>query len=385
MKKKNKSKTKHNYTNTNLNTYSVTKTKSNYYDWSNWKKEKEIHVYKGKKNQTEFPDFIDLCKATQVQLKASLPIKLLNAGYRDVIVDNGYIYAKGDVPILVTAHMDTVHKEPVKDFYEYIDEKGNHIISSPQGIGGDDRCGIYMILELIKEFKPYVLFCEDEESGGIGSKRFCKTDFINELSDLRYLIELDRANGNDAVFYDCDNPEFTKFIEDTTGYEETWGSFSDISNLAPACKVAAVNLSCGYYHAHTLKEEVIVEEMFKTMEAVKKLLTTESEQFEYIEKSYGYGYGYGYDYGYRYGSNYRYSYSRKYDDSFDELFDELFSDECSDEDKVTLCVDFYEGCTFEENYKEYYAPTEAEAWVKFFKDNPSTSWNLVLDYDILKI
>lgn len=381
MKKKNKNKTKQNYTNANINTYSITKTKSSYYDWNDWKKEKEIHVYRGKKNQTEFPDFLDLCKATQSQLKASLPIKLLNAGYRDVIVDNGYIYAKGDIPILVTAHMDTVHKEPVKDFYEYIDEKGNHIISSPQGIGGDDRCGIYMILELIKEFKPYVLFCEDEESGGIGSSRFCKTHFIKELEEMKFMIELDRANGNDAVFYDCDNPDFTTFIEETTGFKEAWGSFSDISNLAPKAKVAAVNLSCGYYHAHTLKEEVNVEEMFKTIEAVKKLLTTESEQFEYIEaKQYGYG-GYGY-YGYGYSG---YSRRNRWDcwDDYEDYEDD--KDEYSDEDKIALYVEFYEGITFEENYKEYYAPTEAEAWVKFFKDNPNTSWNLVLDYDIMKI
>lgn len=380
MKKKNKSKTKQNYT----NTYTKTTTKSTYYDWNNWKKEKEIHVYKGKKNQTEFPNFIELCKATQNQLKASLPIKLLNAGYRDVIVDNGYIYAKGDIPVLLTAHMDTVHKEPVKDFYEYVDENGNHIISSPQGIGGDDRCGIYMILELIKEFKPYVLFCEDEESGGIGSSKFCKTHFIKELEEMKFMIELDRANGNDAVFYDCDNPDFTEFIEKTTGFKEAYGSFSDISNLAPKAKVAAVNLSCGYYHAHTLKEEVNVEEMLHTMEAVKKLLTTESEQFDYIEARH-YGYGYGYDYGYRYGSNYRYSYSREDDASFDELWDELFNDEYSDEDKIVLCVQFYEGITYDDVYKEYYASTEAEAWVKFFKDNPNTSWNLVLDYDIMKI
>ena len=36
------------------------------------------------------------------------------------------------------------------------------------------------------------------------------------------------------------------------------------------------------------KEKVNVEEMLHTIEVVKKLLTTESEQFEYIEAYYDY-------------------------------------------------------------------------------------------------
>jgi len=335
-------------------------------------KAKEVYIYKGKKNQTKFPEFINLCKPTQKELKVIVKKRLLDAGYTDVVSGDGYVYAKGTVPVLLTAHMDTVHSLPVIDFYEYEDEKGNHIISSPQGIGGDDRCGIYMILEIIKEHKCSVLFCEDEESGGIGSSKFCKTDLIHELADLRYLIELDRANGKDAVFYDCDNEEFIQFIEENTGYKEAWGSFSDISTLAPKCGVAAVNLSCGYYNAHTTKEEVNVEEMLNTIEVVKKLLTVECEQFEYIEAKHNYNYGYGYGYGYNYGYKYSGGYSRYYDWDDDDDYEET----------VVLCVTFYDGYTYEEKYKRYYGNTEDEAWVKFFKDNPDTCWNLVLDYDI---
>ena len=240
-------------------------------------------IYTGKRNQTMFPEFVDLCKKTQEELITFLPKRLLESGYKDVIVGDGYIYAKGSVPMLLTAHMDTVHQTPVIDFYECINEKGQHVISSPQGIGGDDRCGIYMILEIMKEHKCSVLFCEDEELRGVGSEKFCQTNLIKELEDLKYLIELDRANENDAVFYTCDNPDFTKFIEDNTGYRKTRGAFSDISNLAPKCMVAVVNFSCGYYHYHTIEEEVIVEEMLHTIEVVKHLLTIECEPFRYME------------------------------------------------------------------------------------------------------
>ena len=168
------------------------------------------YVYKGLKNETKFPEFVQLCKYTQEELKEILPLRLVHAGYTTVIKGNGYIYAKGDIPYLLTAHMDTVHRSPVKDFYEYTDANGNHIISSPQGIGGDDRCGIYMILEIIKEFKPSILFCEDEEVGGVGARKFIQTDLAKEL-EFNYAIELDRRGSNDAVFYDCDNEDFEEF------------------------------------------------------------------------------------------------------------------------------------------------------------------------------
>lgn len=281
----------------------------------------QAYVYKGKKNKTEFPEFIKLCKMTQEELFQILPLRLMNAGYEDVYIGDRFIYARGDLPYLLTAHMDTVHRETVKDFYEDIDNNGNHIISSPQGIGGDDRCGIYMILEIIKECKPYVLFCKDEEVGGVGSKAFCNTAFINELSDMKYLVELDRMNGTDAVFYRCDNKEFTKFIVDNTGYKKAYGSFSDISTLAPACGVAAVNLSCGYYHAHQLAEEVNVEEMLHTIEVVKKLFEVECEQFEYVAEVNRYSSYRGY---YGVGNYYKSYNSRYYDDDYEDEDDFMY-------------------------------------------------------------
>lgn len=334
------------------------------------------YKYKGRKNKTSFPEFVALCKLTQEKLIEILPDKLLDAGYNDVVKGDGYIYAKGEIPYLLTAHMDTVHKNPVNTFYEYIDEKKQHIISSPQGIGGDDRCGIYMILEIIKEFKPSILFCEDEEQGGVGSSKFCKTDLIQELSGLNYLIELDRANGTDAVFYDCDNPEFTDFIEKATGYKEAFGSFSDISELCPACKVAGVNLSCGYYHAHTLQEEVNVEEMLHTIEVVKKLLTTECEQFEYIEAKHYYNnwrnYNYGYDYYEDYYDDYGY-----YGKSKDKTYQ---SGDSYDYDWVCLWVEFENKITKKIEETQYHAKSEEEAWGLFFLAHQDISYNDVLDY-----
>lgn len=323
--------------------------------------------YEGRKNQTILPDFVNICKKTQKELIEYLPQMLLASGYTDVVQGKGYIYAKGSVPVLLTAHMDTVHKERIVDYYER-EENGKHILASPQGIGGDDRCGIYMILKIIQTHKCSVLFCEDEEVGGVGSSAFTETEMIHELSELNYLIELDRANENDAVFYSCDNPDFTKFITENTGYKKSWGSFSDISILSPACKVASVNLSCGYYHAHTLYEEVVIEEMLNTIEVVKKLLDIESEKFEFIGNEYGGYYGYS-----RYSGYYSRSRSYYYDDDDDDY--SYYRKETYKDNTIMLYAYTRQG--------EYYSTgcSKDEAWRKLFFSNPDLCYNDVYDFE----
>ena len=226
--------------------------------------------------------------------------QVLNSYYSEVTVGNGYVYAQGTIPVLLVAHMDTVHKETPKKFET--DDK-RETLSSPQGIGGDDRNGIYAILEIIKTHKCSVLFCEDEEIGGVGAGKFIKTKLANKLKKekiFKYLIELDRQGSDDAVFYDCDNPEFTEFITKDF-WRERYGSFSDISTLAPYLECAAVNLSCGYYKAHTVNEYIVFSELDQCIKQVRRLLdrSVGIEQFKYIEAEYNYGGyygGYGLDY-----------------------------------------------------------------------------------------
>ena len=81
-----------------------------------------------------------------------------------------------------------------------------------------------------------------------------------ELDALKFLVEIDRKGANDAVYYDCDNPDFEEYITGK-GFQTAIGSFSDISLLAPELGVAAVNLSSGYYNAHTLHEFINVNEL----------------------------------------------------------------------------------------------------------------------------
>ena len=104
------------------------------------------------------------------------------------------------------------------------------------------------------------------------------------------IFQLDRRGSDDCVFYDCDNPDFTKYVE-SFGFKKAYGSFSDISVIAPAWGVAAANLSVGYYLEHSNAEYLKGRELEKTIERVKKILDNAENMlsYTYIEalKTYG--------------------------------------------------------------------------------------------------
>ena len=174
-------------------------------------------------------------------------------------VKKSYILVEGNAPIMLVAHLDTVHKTPVQTICR--SEDGN-ILMSPEGIGGDDRCGVYALLEVYRkaETKPWLLFTCDEEIGGYGAEHFCKdfrdNQFPNELKAIKLIVEIDRKGSQDAVYYDCDCPELEAYIA-TKGFQTDFGTFSDICLISPTMGIASVNLSSGYYNAHTLHEYIL--------------------------------------------------------------------------------------------------------------------------------
>jgi di/tripeptidase len=219
--------------------------------------------------------FDKIVKMQQKKLKETLAVELNRMGYKTQ-TKKGFIYAKGNLPVMLVAHLDTVHKKPVETICRSDDGR---IVMSPEGIGGDDRAGVYMILRIIKKYRCHVLFCEDEEIGGRGAEDFAMS---NIKPDINFIVELDRRGHEDAVFYDCDNPEFTKHILGF-GFVEDTGSFSDISVVAPNLGIAAVNISAGYYNEHCRHEYVDMDAVDLNIERVGKLVSAQSDKFEYIE------------------------------------------------------------------------------------------------------
>lgn len=220
--------------------------------------------------------FEQILRLPQKELKQALATTLKQQGYQPK-TKSGFLYAPGTIPVLLVAHLDTVHRQPVKHICYSDDRK---IVMSPEGIGGDDRCGVCMILEIIKKAPCHILFCEDEETGCVGARKFTKSGIAPQV---HYIVEMDRRGANDAVFYHCENPDFTDFIC-SFGFQEAYGSCSDISYLAPYLKTAAVNISSGYYNEHRLHEHINLEQMKYNALRIQEIVLTKSEHFEYRER-----------------------------------------------------------------------------------------------------
>lgn len=210
---------------------------------------------------------VDLIKYTKQKLKEN--------GYEYVFASKDYVLALGTIPVLLVAHLDTVHKELPETI---LFDKEQNLLWSPEGIGGDDRCGVYAILEITKEFMPYVLFTTEEEVGGLGAEEFTSVIDIDARQFVNYIIEIDRRGNNQAVFYDCGNKDFKQFIL-SFGFQEQWGTFSDISVLSPAYNIASVNLSAGYYNEHTKTEYIDLDALQNTIDKVKKILKGKNDQY----------------------------------------------------------------------------------------------------------
>lgn len=186
-------------------------------------------------------------------------------GYR-VVAGQGYCYGAGRIPVCLVAHTDTVHRRPPSVLYV---DKSKRVVWAKEGLGADDRAGVYAIAALLAQgLRPHVLFSDEEEVGGIGA-----TSAANTLAPppVRCLVQLDRANANDAVYYDCDAPELERWV-DGFGWKTSRGTFTDISILGPDWGIAAVNLSVGYYQQHTLAEHVRLDELQGTIRRVEKML-----------------------------------------------------------------------------------------------------------------
>ena len=224
----------------------------------------------------------------------------LKSRYDNVIATKDYIIAVGDIPVALVAHADTVFKSPPERIF-YDREK--NVMISPDGLGADDRAGIFAIIMILKSgFRPTVIITTDEEKGGLGADTLVR-HMKNPPTDLKYIIQLDRSGSNDCVFYNCDNKDFENYVEDF-GFVTDFGTFSDISVICPRWKIAGVNLSIGYHDEHTKSETLYIGQLFSTINKVRLMLKdiANADHFEYIPSKKRNWWSYGIDYSYDYPS-----------------------------------------------------------------------------------
>lgn len=246
-----------------------------------WTELSENKVFTSRQRST----FERICKLGQEGVLSLMRSFLIRRyGKENVICTKDFIVAKGQIPVGLVAHADTVFT--VRPDEIYYDKEAN-VMWSPEGLGADDRAGIFAIIQILNSrYRPHVIITTNEESGCIGSTMLVKHYKQKPFDELKFLIQLDRRGTKDSVYYDCANNDFETFINDF-GFETAWGTLSDISVLAPFWGVAAVNLSVGYKDEHSYEERLFVSALWDTIEKVKNILAhveqNEVPVYEYIE------------------------------------------------------------------------------------------------------
>lgn len=208
---------------------------------------------------------------------------------KKVIQTDNYILAEGDLPIALCAHMDTVAVNPPQSIF--YDEQES-VLWSPNLLGADDRAGVFAIIwTIICGFRPMVIFTTDEEIGGLGAKALVQDFPKMPFGKIKFIIQLDRRGSQDAVYYFCDNDDFKRVIS-SYGFKTAYGTFTDISIIAPAWGCAAVNLSVGYYNEHFVNEFLRLNELLSTITKVKNILNDNEflDYYNYIPSKISFSY-----------------------------------------------------------------------------------------------
>lgn len=145
------------------------------------------------------------------------------------------------------------------------------------GIGADDKNGVWMCLECLKDFKVMkCAFFVQEETGCKGSGAADMSFF----ADCRFVVECDRKGDSDMVTDIngtalCSRDFITKAQLRRHGYKTAHGLFTDVYALKrKGLGVSCVNLSCGYYEPHTDHEYTVIADLLKCQRLVKHIIRT---------------------------------------------------------------------------------------------------------------
>ncbi len=217
----------------------------------------------------------------------------------DLSVDHlGNVYVtKGTAkyfPCLV-AHTDSVHMMQEVTIREDGDRITAHNKRGFQtGLGGDDKSGIFICLELIEKLDNVkAAFFVSEECGCVGS-RGCDHTFFE---DVGYAIQFD-SPCNDIMTFTCNGVELfdlhSPFFHTVYPFIMQYGvtkwqhhPFTDVSVLKRKFDFACLNLPAGYYKMHSEQEYVLksaVENSIQLGESLLRALGEAKHSFQCVER-----------------------------------------------------------------------------------------------------
>lgn len=231
----------------------------------------------------------------------------------------------------VVAHMDTVHKDQVslvdsgtlldiiewppgtfihkesKPCFSYsLDGESPALLNKsftilnamnpetnePTGIGGDDKCGVYICLELLSKIDNIkAVFFVEEECGMLGSKNLSNIKFFENVG---YALQFDAPTKNwfsyscsgvklwSEEFFDVVSPALNEHSVDNISYDP----FTDVVQLRKYFDFCCAVLPTGYYDQHSANEFVVKEHTLECVEIGKKFINLLGEKrYTFIDHS----------------------------------------------------------------------------------------------------
>lgn len=228
----------------------------------------------------------------------------------NLLITKGILKDGESYPCLV-AHMDEV---PEFNANKQVVFAGNFAFTICQktgerdGLGADDKNGIYIALELLKiHDKLKIFFSVGEEIGLFGTNRVD----INFFNDIGYMLQCDRRGHDDIITstngVEVMNDYFLYEILDhceAYGYSENSGTSTDIGGLKKrGVNVAACNISCGYYNEHMDDEFTYFPALVNALNFTNGIINIadtkryphKATKIKYSYSTYNYANAYGYE------------------------------------------------------------------------------------------
>jgi putative aminopeptidase FrvX len=188
--------------------------------------------------------------------------------------------------MFLSSHMDTVKRNQT-----LLLEENEISIKSNSILGGDDSCGVAIILTLLfeRKLKFNWILTSREEIGGIGSKYFLKNN-KQLLENQNFGLILDRKGNSDIIctyneYGGADLEKALLTIGKKYNYKSAMGVWSDCDRFREATPCA--NISVGYYNQHTEKEYIVYEDLYKAYQYTKDIIINlQNTQFSKIQNQY---------------------------------------------------------------------------------------------------
>ncbi len=192
--------------------------------------------------------------------------------------------ADGAQAACLVAHVDTVWDRKRVTPRVYFDRQ-RRVFWSPDGLGADDRAGVFAAFMVRRQTGCAVLLTDEEESMGLGASAALADKSIRAaLAGHKLLVELDRQGARQAVIYSDQPTGFLPWVR-SFGFRTGEGTFTDIALLGPALRLPAVNLSVGYYGEHTRAERLRLNELNWTIGAAVRMVKAAVPDFGAFPKS----------------------------------------------------------------------------------------------------